>query len=110
MIEMALRAIADPRRLEILRMINTVELPAGEIASQFKVTRPAISQHLKVLSAAGLVTVRKEGTRRLYRSRPEGLAELKAFLDEYWSDRLLSLKQAAEAAEGRTAESDDTKS
>ena len=109
MIELALRAIADPRRLEILRIIQSAELPAGEIASQFDVTRPAISQHLKVLAAAGLVTVRKEGTRRLYRSRPEGLAELKAFLDDSWSDRLQSLKQAAEAAEGRSRERGDTR-
>ena len=109
MIEPALRAIADPRRLEILRIIHDAELPAGEIASQFDVTRPAISQHLKVLAAAGLVSVRKEGTRRLYRSRPEGLAELKAFLDDYWSDRLQSLKQAAEADEGRRKERGDTR-
>ena len=109
MIEPALRAIADPRRLEILRIIHGAELPAGEIASQFDVTRSAISQHLKVLAAAGLVSVRKDGTRRLYRSRPEGLAELKEFLDAYWSDRLLTLKQAAEADEVRRRQSGDTR-
>ena len=101
MIEVALRAIAEPRRLEILRVIRGSELSAGEIASHFDVTRPAISQHLKVLSGAGLVSVRKAGTRRLYRSRPEGLAELKAFLDEFWSDRLSALKEVAEAEERR---------
>ena len=101
MIEEALRAIAEPRRLEILRVVHRGELSAGEIASRFDVTRPAISQHLKVLYAAGLVSVRKAGTRRLYQSRPEGLAELKAFLDEFWSDRLSALKEVAEAEERR---------
>ena len=104
MLELALRAIADPRRLEIMRMIQPAEMAAGEIASHFDVTRPAVSQHLKVLVAAGLVSVRAEGTRRLYRSRPEGLAELRAFLDEYWSDRLSALKQEAETEERRSSE------
>lgn len=99
MVQTALRAIAEPRRLDILRMVREAELSAGEIASRFEVTRPAISQHLRVLADAGLVTVRKEGTRRLYRSRPEGLAELREYLDEFWSDRLQRLKAAAEAEE-----------
>ena len=83
-------------------MVRESELSAGEIASRFDVTRPAISQHLRVLADAGLVTVRKEGTRRLYRSRPEGLAGLREFLDEFWSDRLQRLKAAAEAEERRS--------
>lgn len=102
MVQTALRAIAEPRRLDILRMVRESELSAGEIASRFDVTRPAISQHLRVLADAGLVTVRKEGTRRLYRSRPEGLAGLREFLDEFWSDRLQRLKAAAEAEERRS--------
>ena len=77
-------------------MVHERELPAGEIAAQFYVTRPAISQHLKVLVDAGLVSVRREGTRRVYRSRPEGLAEIKDLLDEFWDERLQMLKQAAE--------------
>ena len=101
MLDMALRAIADPRRLEILRIVHGAELSAGEIASHFEVTRPAISQHLKVLATAELVSVRREGTRRFYSSRPEGLAELKAFLDEFWTDRLRLLKREAEANERR---------
>ena len=81
--ETLLRAIAEPRRVEILRLIQSAELPSGEIASHFDVTRPAISQHLKILKLAGLVIERKEGTRRLYRARPEGLAGLRAFLEEF---------------------------
>jgi DNA-binding transcriptional ArsR family regulator len=101
---LALRAIADPRRQDILRMVLERELPAGEIAARFDVTRPAISQHLRVLVNARLISVRKEGTRRLYRSRPEGITELKAFLDEFWGERLQALKQAAEKEEQRKGE------
>ncbi len=75
----------------------------GQIASRFDVTRPAISQHLRVLVNAGLVTERRQGTRRLYRARPEGLAGLRGFLDEFWGERLLRLKHAAEAEEWRAA-------
>ena len=95
----AMRALAEPRRVEILRLVRRDELPAGEIAGRFDVTRPAISQHLRVLEEAGLVTVRREGTRRLYRARPEALAELRAFLDGLWEDRLDNRKMAAEAEE-----------
>ena len=77
------------------------ELPAGRIAAHFEVTRPAISQHLTVLKGAGLVTERRDGTRRLYRARPEGLAELRGFLDEFWADGLARLKTAAEHDERR---------
>ena len=96
-----LQAIAEPRRREILMLIRAGELASGEIAAHFAVTRPAISQHLQVLTAAGLVSVRKDGTRRLYQARPEGLADLRAFLESFWDDRLLRLKQAAEAEERR---------
>src|SRR5437667_4003000 len=85
-------AISEPRRREILRLVQDRELAAGEIASQFDVTRTAISQHLTVLKNAGLVNERREGTRRLYRARPEGLAELQSFLDGFWEDRLQRLK------------------
>ena len=64
-------------------------------------TRPAISQHLTVLKNAGLVTERREGTRRLYSARPEGLSELRAFLDGFWEDRLERLKRAAEQEKRR---------
>lgn len=97
--ETALRAIAEPRRRRILRLVWDDELSAGEIASHFDVTRPAVSQHLNVLKEAGLVSERRNGTRRLYRARPQGLAELKAFLDEFWGDRLDVLKREAEREE-----------
>ena len=93
------RAIAEPRRREILALVAARELSAGEIASHFDVTRPAISQHLGVLKDAGLVVERREGTRRLYVARPEGLAELRSFLEAFWDMRLRRLKQAAEAQE-----------
>jgi DNA-binding transcriptional ArsR family regulator len=89
-------AINEPRRREILRLVQNRELAAGEIAARFEVTRPAISQHLTVLKNAGLVTERREGTRRLYRIRPEGLTELRSFLDGFWENRLEVLKHEAE--------------
>ena len=97
--EAALRAIAEPRRRRILELVGARELSAGEIASHFEVTRPAISQHLGVLKEAGLVDERRNGTRRLYRARPQGLAELKAFLDRFWDERLEALQQEAEREE-----------
>jgi DNA-binding transcriptional ArsR family regulator len=84
----AFRALAEPRRRAILRLVASDELAAGEIAAAFDVTRTAISQHLTVLREAGLVNERRAGTRRLYRARPEGLAGLRQFLDEMWSDAL----------------------
>ncbi len=84
-----------------MTLLQDGEMSSGEIASHFDVTRPAISQHLRVLEDAGLVTVRKQATSRLYKARPEGLAELRAFLDEFWSGSLQRLKQAVESAENR---------
>jgi DNA-binding transcriptional ArsR family regulator len=94
-------AISEPRRREILRLVRGRELAAGEIAARFDVTRPAISQHLTVLKNAGLVSERREGTRRLYQARPEGLAELRSFLDGFWEDGLERLKLAAEQEQRR---------
>jgi DNA-binding transcriptional ArsR family regulator len=99
--EQALRALADPSRQRILRLVQDKELPAGEIASHFEVTRPAISQHLRILKSAGLVTERRAGTKRLYRARPEGIEEIRAFLDGFWDGRLQLLAKAAEADERR---------
>lgn len=101
-----LRAIAEPNRRRILELVREAELSAGDIARAFAVSRPAISQHLKVLEQAGLLSVRKYGTRRLYRARPQAVAEVKAFIDSYWRDGLTRLKQAAEEQHRR--ESDDT--
>ena len=97
--EAALKAIAEPRRREILRLVRDNELSAGEIAAQFEISWPAVSQHLGVLKEAGLVDERRNGTKRLYRARPQGLADLKAFLDEFWGDRLEALKREAEREE-----------
>ncbi len=97
--EAALKAIAEPRRRAILSLVRDGELSAGEIASQFEVTRPAVSQHLNVLKEAGLVSERRNGTRRLYRARPEGLIELRDFLEGFWDVRLEALKREAEKEE-----------
>jgi DNA-binding transcriptional ArsR family regulator len=97
----ALKAIAAPRRRQILTLVRDGELSAGEIASHFAVTRPAVSQHLNVLKEAGLVSERRNGTRRLYRARPEGLVELREFLEEFWGVRLDALKREAEKEERR---------
>ncbi len=94
-----MKAIAEPRRQQILRLVWDHELSAGEIASRFEISWPAVSQHLGVLKEAGLVDERRNGTKRLYRARPQGLADLKAFLDEFWGDRLEALKREAEREE-----------
>src|SRR5436190_22202218 len=91
--------MAAPHRRTILRLVSEEELSAGEIAGHFELTRPAVSQHLAVLKEAGLVSERRNGTRRLYRTRPEGLVELKTFLDAFWDERLEALKREAEREE-----------
>jgi DNA-binding transcriptional ArsR family regulator len=98
-VEAVLKAIAAPRRRVILSLVRERELSAGEIAAHFDVTRPAVSQHLNVLKEAGLVSERRNGTRRLYRARPEALVELKSFLDGFWDERLEALKYEAEKEE-----------
>jgi len=95
------RALAAPRRREILSLVRDDELSAGEIASRFDVSRPAISQHLSALREAGLLSERRDGTRRLYRAQPEALAGLRDFLNEFWTDRLERLKLAAELEQQR---------
>jgi len=105
-VEPALKAIAEPRRRAILELVRDEELSAGEIASHFDVTRPAVSQHLTVLKEAGLVRERRNGTRRYYRARPEGLAELRAFLEAFWDAKLDVLKRDAEREERRKRGSD----
>jgi DNA-binding transcriptional ArsR family regulator len=105
-VETALRAIAEPHRRQILKLVWDAELSAGEIASHFDVTRPAVSQHLTVLKEAGLVSERRNGARRLYRARPEGIAELKAFLEDFWGERLEALKQEVEREEREHGDDD----
>jgi len=99
--DLVARAIAAPRRREILTLVCDDELSAGEIASRFDVSRPAISQHLTALREAGLLSERREGTRRLYRAQPEALAGLRDFLNNFWTDRLERLRLAAELEQQR---------
>ena len=94
-----LTAIAEPRRREILRLVCDRELPAGRIASHFSISRPAISQHLRVLHDAGLVTERREGTRRLYQLRREGLDDVTRFIESFWDRSLSRLQLEAERQE-----------
>jgi DNA-binding transcriptional ArsR family regulator len=101
-VDAALKAVAEPRRRAILKLVWSQELPASEIAGAFgDVSRPAISQHLSVLKEADLVTERRDGTRRLYRANTDAMAELRAFLDDYWTSGLERLRDVAEAAEDR---------
>ena len=96
-----LRALADPHRRDILRLVQHDELPAGQIAARFHLTQQAVSQHIGVLKQAGLLTERREGTRRLYRLRHESLEPVRKLLAEFWPDALGRLKQAVEAAHPR---------
>ena len=95
-----LRALAEPRRQAMLRLIRHEPRSVGEIAAHFDVTQQAVSQHLQVLREAGLVAVRKQGQRRLYVVRPDGLEILEAFLAELWPEGLERLKRAVESESG----------
>lgn len=96
----ALKALAEPRRRAILRLVWANELPATAIAEQFPdVSRPAVSQHLRVLKDADLLIERRDGTRRLYLANTQAMDDLRTFLDEYWTSSLDRLRDAAEAAE-----------
>jgi DNA-binding transcriptional ArsR family regulator len=90
--EAALRALADPRRRQMLALAWDCERSPSDLARSCRLSRPATSQHLKVLREAGLVSVRLDGNRRFYRVRPGRLAELRAMLDEFWGSRLASLR------------------
>jgi DNA-binding transcriptional ArsR family regulator len=96
---LAFAALADPTRRRIVEMLAARELPAGEIARRFDMTPPAVSQHLRLLRDAGLVSVRRDAQRRIYALDPAGLAELDAWLARFrrfWSHRLDALEQALE--------------
>jgi DNA-binding transcriptional ArsR family regulator len=92
-------ALADPTRRAIFEMVVTEPRAVGELADLLPVTRPAVSQHLKLLKTAGLVLDRADGTRRIYRANPDGLRELRAQLDRFWTGTLANLKQLAEEPE-----------
>jgi DNA-binding transcriptional ArsR family regulator len=102
----ALKALAEPRRRAILRLVADGELAAGEVAAAFEVTRTAVSQHLTVLRNAGLLTERRDGTRRLYRARPEGLAGLRRFLDDMWASSLEAARRLVETEDAITEDED----
>ena len=91
----ALAALADPTRRAIVETLVAAPLPVGRLAQRFPVSRPAISQHLRVLSDAGLVTADTSGTRRIYRLHPEGWQSLRQYLDRMWDDALHAFAQEA---------------
>jgi DNA-binding transcriptional ArsR family regulator len=99
----ALQVVAEPRRREILRLVWEEEVPAGEIAARFDVSFPAVSQHLAVLREAGFVSVRRDGTRRLYRADRDRLGDLAGVLQRMWAgtlDELAALAEEAETTDG----------
>ncbi|MEM9748497.1 MAG: metalloregulator ArsR/SmtB family transcription factor [Actinomycetota bacterium] len=99
-IDRVVDALSVSTRRGLLRLVRTDERTAGDLAAHFpEISRPAVSQHLRVLSDAGLVSVRPEGRRRLYSARVEALAPVSTFIEEMWRDRLVDLKRAAEARE-----------
>jgi DNA-binding transcriptional ArsR family regulator len=91
-----LRALGDPHRRDIIRLIRDSELPAGQIAANFTLTQQAVSQHLAVLKKAGLLEERREGARRLYRFHSDALVPVRDLLDEFWPDALERLKRVVE--------------
>jgi DNA-binding transcriptional ArsR family regulator len=97
---LALDALGDPTRRDVLERLRRGPRSVGELAGELPVSRPAVSQHLRVLKDAGLVTERRDGTRRLYRIEPRALAELRAYLDDFWTDALEAFKEAVEREEG----------
>ena len=92
----ALSALADPTRRRIFERLKSGPQAVGAIARKMPVTRPAVSQHLKVLKEAGLVADRPEGTRRVYYIDPDGLGELRRWLDQFWDDALEAFKNEVE--------------
>ncbi len=94
--DVVLKALADPSRRRILRLVRGDALAAGEVAKHFEMTQQAVSLHLKVLRGAGLLTERREGARRLYALRPEPLDQIRAILDDLWPDALARLKDVVE--------------
>ena len=92
----ALEALGDPTRRAIFERLRRGPRAVGELAEHVPVSRPAVSQHLRVLKRAGLVSERKVGTRHLYRVEPEGLTELRDWLEQFWDEALAGFKEAAE--------------
>lgn len=97
----AFAALADPTRRSVFERIGRAPAPVGEIAAGLPVSRPAVSQHLKILRDAGLVTETASGTRRIYRIDPRGLGALRDWLDRFWGDQLAAFKDFADRQEDR---------
>ncbi len=94
-------ALADPTRRQIFERLARRPRPVGELAEGLPVSRPAVSQHLKVLADAGLVSATKDGNRRLYRVDPDGVAGMRSYLDRFWTDALAAFENAARVEEDR---------
>jgi DNA-binding transcriptional ArsR family regulator len=92
-----LAALADPTRRAVFELLRQGPRPVGDIARDLPVSRPAVSQHLRVLKDAGLVSERRDGTRRLYRIDPDGLAAIRDYLDDFWTEALAAFTAAAES-------------
>jgi DNA-binding transcriptional ArsR family regulator len=98
--ERVLDALGDPTRRAVLELVRTHERPVGDIARHLPVSRPAVSQHLRVLKEAGLVRDRQDGTRRMYSVDPRGLESLRSYLERYWEGALAAFARAAEEKGG----------
>jgi DNA-binding transcriptional ArsR family regulator len=98
---MAMEALGDRTRRTIMELLRERPRPVGELVRELPVSQPAVSQHLRVLKRAGLVTDRAEGARRVYRLAPEGLEELRTYLDAFWRRALTDLKATAEGDDER---------
>jgi DNA-binding transcriptional ArsR family regulator len=94
-------ALADPTRRQIFERLARRPRPVGELAEELPVSRPAVSQHLKVLADAGLVVATRDGNRRLYRVDPDGVAGMRTYLDRFWTDALAAFEDAARREEDR---------
>lgn len=97
-------ALGDPSRRRVFERLTEQPLSVAELARELPISRPAVSQHLKVLLAADLVDVRPEGTRRIYQVRPDGLRQLRADLDRFWSGALANFKRLADAEARSTSQ------
>jgi DNA-binding transcriptional ArsR family regulator len=103
----ALTALADPTRRSVFEILRSGPRSVGDLARGLPVSRPAVSQHLRVLREAGLVRERRQGTRNFYSVNGEGLAELREYFEGFWDEALAAFKAAAENEGGNEDESDD---
>jgi DNA-binding transcriptional ArsR family regulator len=99
--EEALSALDDPTRRLLLERLTAGPRPAGELAAGLPISRPAVSQHLRVLREAQLVSEHREGTKRIYRLNPKGLTELRAYFDNFWQQALADFQEAADHEDGQ---------